>query len=117
MANNVREPKDYTNGTIDNIVQYFNMEYCDVFDLNEKQYKRSDFYCGITGDIDANLARHNVKGYTACVLCDSFETASNVERKLGELGFEIGDTDRLGNGGNEKSRIVYMIEQTEGFIR
>lgn len=105
-----------TDSSIDAIVQYFRFEYLHTVDLDNDPDKM-DFYCGITNNIADNLKRHNVDGYTACVLCKSFEIASEVEKKLGEMGFDIGNPPHEGNGGKDDSCIVYMIEKLLDFER
>lgn len=114
MENVITEPKDFTKSSIEEILAYFNFEYLNAVDLDDDPNKQQ-YYCGITGNIEDNLSRHHVDGYMACALLDSFETASEVERCLGEEGFNIGATNRTGNGGNEDSKIVYMIEITDSF--
>ena len=114
LNNIIVQPTDFTAKSVEEIVAYFNFEYLNAVDLDNDPDK-NQFYCGITGDIGSNLRRHNVNGYTACVLCDSFKTASDVEKRLGELGFNIGTSNKAGNGGNENSKIVYMIEITSSF--
>lgn len=114
LENVITEPTDFTNKNVDAIVEFFKFEYLNAVDFDDDPNK-GQFYCGITGDITANLQRHNVNGYTACALCDSFETAGEVECRLGELGFDIGHSNYIGNGGDENSKIVYMIKKTESF--
>lgn len=114
LENTITGPTDFTNGSVEDIIKFFNFQYLSAVDLDDDPSK-DQFYCGITGDISANLQRHNVKGYTACALCDSFETASEVECRLGEMGFDIGHPNYEGNGGDENSKIVYMIKKTESF--
>ena len=114
MENVITEPKDFTKSSIEEILAYFKFEYLNAVDLDDDPDKQQ-YYCGITGNIGRNLSRHNVDGYMACALCDSYETASKVESLLGEQGFDIGDSQIIGNGGNENSKIVYMIEKTNDF--
>ena len=77
--------------------------------LNSISYKKL-FYCGITGNIDENLSRHNVKGYTACCLCESYQIAAQVEEKLGEMGFDNREIlkTKWAMEAIKNSKIVYM---------
>lgn len=113
-SNVMTEPIDFTNRQIDDIIKIFDIQYLSTVDVNSN---KQQFYCGITGDILQNLERHHVNGYTVCILCSSYEIASEVEQRLGTMGFDIGNPPRIGNGGNENSRIVYMIKKTEDFTR
>ena len=98
-----------------------------VFKLTEKQvldrfenafadskfsiYK-SDYYCGITDDLDRRAKEHNVDGYCLTMNLITFEAARDIEQKLSSLGFDCGS--QLGNG-NEKSVYVYMCYKKAGF--
>ena len=113
MANTMIQPLDMSGKCEREIV----MMFVSVFLMNYKYGQMSgDFYCGITGDISANLSRHGVSGYTMCIECGSFAVAAKVEEHLYHLGFDIGDpNNKAGNGGNQNSTIVYMIEKVQGF--
>lgn len=115
--NSITNPTVLTGESIEHIVKYFDTVFLMNF-LRNTQLKKSDFYCGITNDIPANLSRHGIEGYTACVQCSSFEVSSQVEAELGELGFDIGNPKNpAGNGGVEDSTIVYMAYKESGFKR
>ena len=45
--------------------------------------------------------------------CENVDVAAEVEKRLGELGFDNGDTKTLGNGGVENSTIVYLLKKGE----
>lgn len=113
--NTKKNPTDLRGESVDEIVKYFDA----IFSL--KLYKntflkRSDFYCGITNNVELNLGRHKIDGYTACVNCASKEIAGKVEAKLGEMGYDIGEPlNPEGNGGAEDSTIVYMAYKEKGF--
>ena len=113
MANTMTNPLDYRGQNEREIVSAL----ISAFIMNYKYGQMSsNFYCGITGDIPNNLSRHNVSGYTICIDCGSFEIASKIEEHLYHLGFDIGDpNNKAGNGGNENSTIVYMVEKDQGF--
>jgi len=115
MDNVITEPKDFTKSSIEEILGYFHFEYLNAVDLDDDPNKQQ-FYCGITGNIEENLSRHNIKGYTACGLCASFDIAAEVEKQLYKMGFYIGTPkNKRGNGGNDNSRIVYMAKMEKGF--
>ncbi len=112
--NDMTTPVDGTNMSVNAILQYFDSVYRTTTIMSPKS--RNDFYCGITNDIQANLSCHKIAGYTTCVKCASFEISSEVEAKLGEIGFDIGtlnNPDR--NGGADDSTIVYMAYKEAEF--
>ena len=112
--NTITTPSDFKGQSVDAIAGYFDTMY-KMSNLNY-DYTRSDFYCGITNNIDSNLSRHNIEGYTACVECSSFEISSQVEERLGNMGFDIGNPNNpAGNGGADDSTIVYMAYKEAGF--
>lgn len=108
------QPLDFTNSSIEKIVNYFDMIYLFEYMINKSE--RKDFYCGITNNIMDNLKRHTIIGYTACVNCSSFDVSSKVEERLGQLGFDIGNPNNpSGNGGVDDSTIVYMVKKEGTF--
>lgn len=89
-------------------IQYFNQKY------EEKKYlleKKSNFYCGITNDLETRKQQHNVDEYIACVKCDSFKTSKEIEALLHQEEYDTGK--QLGNG-NEESIYVYMYRKISG---
>lgn len=74
--------------------------------------EKSDYYCGITDDLDRRAKEHNVDGYCLTMNLITFEAARDIEQKLSSLGFDCGS--QLGNG-NEKSVYVYMCYKSPGF--
>lgn len=114
--NSMTEPVDATQMTIEVILQYFDGVYRTATIMEPKS--RKDFYCGITNDIAGNLARHHIDGYTLCVRCASFAISSEVEARLGTIGFDIGNANNpAGNGGVDDSTIVYMAYKEPEFQR
>ncbi len=113
MANTMTKPIDMTGLNEKEIT----MQIIGAFIINYKYGQMSsDYYCGITGDIQANLSRHGEAGYTICVECGDFDVAAKVEEHLYHLGFDIGDpNNKAGNGGNQNSTIVYMLEKDKNF--
>ncbi len=73
------------------------------------------FYAGICKDVKGNMYRHGNDSYVALVDCGSREKAGEVESKLGELGFDVGE--RPNNGGDEETTIVYVIKKNRNFKR
>lgn len=112
-------PLDGTNLCVDSIVNIFVTNYNnDNFVCHSGHAKCSDYYCGITNDIKSNLSRHGIKGYVFCINCNSFEVSSQVEKKLGEKGFDIGNpNNKAGNGGADDSTVVYMAYKDSDFIQ
>jgi len=114
--NTITTPIDFKDQSIDAIVSYFDTIYR-MSNLNY-DYTRANFYCGITNNIEYNLSRHGIEGYTACVECSSFEISSQVEERLGNMGFDIGGPNNpAGNGGADDSTIVYMAFMDADFKR
>jgi hypothetical protein len=74
----------------------------------------AEIYGGITGNIAANLSRHNITEYITCVLVDSFDIAARIEQRLhNELGCYIGKNGQGGKGGNEDSKYVYIVQRNQ----
>lgn len=113
--NKTTEPVDMTFFSVDVIANHF----YNLFNINllqEPDLRRDDFYCGITNNIPNNLSRHSIKGYFFCAYCASKDIAGQVEAKLGEMGFDIGEAlNPAGNGGADDSTIVYMAYKEPGF--
>lgn len=98
--------------SVEEIVEFFKI----IFLKNGE--KAHDYYCGITNNIENNLQRHHIEEYDACVDCGTYEKSSQVEKELGEFGFDIGSPNNpAGNGGAEDSTIVYMVRKIEQFKR
>lgn len=115
QAEKTIKPTDKTETPIDEIVEYFEMMHKSQYNYGDS---RQDYYCGITNNIKSNLLRHNIDGYDACVECGTYEKASQVEKELGEYGFDIGSPNNpAGNGGAEDSTIVYMVRKRGQFVR
>lgn len=79
-------------------------------------YKDS-FYCGITNDIDIRMQQHrdndfNIVGNkVGAWLCRNAECATEVERRMGEFGYDIGRGNKAGNGANDDSCYVYILKK------
>ena len=108
--------KDATSYSIDLIVELVNNQYLSYFNFNEYKTK-NDYYCGITNNLDKRMDEHRrndfeiVEDRVFAWNCENADVAAEVEKRLGELGFDIGDTKTLGNGGVENSTIVYLLEK------
>ena len=89
--------------------------------VNTVLYKIGDykdsFYCGITNDIDIRMQQHrdndfNIVGnQVGAWLCCDVESATEVERLMGEFGYDIGRGNKAGNGANDDSCYVYILKK------
>ena len=108
--------KDATSFSIDQIVDLVNNQYLLYFNFNEDKTK-DDYYCGITNNLDKRMEEHRrndfeiVEDKVFAWNCENVDVAAEVEKRLGELGFDIGDTKTLGNGCVESSTIVYLLKK------
>jgi predicted GIY-YIG superfamily endonuclease len=108
--------KDATSYSIDQIVELVINKYLSYFNFNEGKTK-DDYYCGITNNLDKRMDEHRrndfeiVEDKVFAWNCKNVDVAAEVEKRLGKLGFDIGDTKTLGNGGVENSTIVYLLEK------
>lgn len=111
------------------IYSYNNAKYMLVDDIcdsirhyvNTVLYKIGDnknaFYCGITNDIDIRMQQHrdndfNIVGnQVGAWLCCDVECATEVERRMGEFGYDIGKGGKAGNGANDDSCYVYILKK------
>lgn len=76
----------------------------------------SEFYAGITNNVESNLNRHCIDAYLGCVRVDSYERASNIECMLNtELGVYIGKDQEssAGRGGKDDLTIVYLAKRNQ----
>lgn len=113
--NTKKDPTDLSNESVDEIVTFIDT-FFSLKLFKNTSLRRSDFYCGITNNVESNLSRHKIDGYTACVKCVSKDIAGQVEAKLGKMGYDIGEPlNPEGNGGAEDSNIVYMAYKEPGF--
>ena len=108
--------KEATSFSIDLIVELVNNQYLSYFNINKDKTK-DDYYCGITNNLDKRMEEHRCEDFEIVEdrvfawNCENADVAAEVEKRLGELGFDIGDTKTLGNGGVENSTIVYLLEK------
>lgn len=70
--------------------------------------KYSNYYCGITNDLDRRKGEHKAPRYLYTCTCPSFEIARKLEQMLHNAGFDTGE--QVGNG-NEDSVNVYMYRK------
>ena len=95
----------------DSIRNYVNTVLYDIGD------NKNAFYCGITNDIDIRMQQHrdndfNIVGnQVGAWLCRYAECAKEVERLMGEFGYDIGKGEKAGNGANDDSRYVYILKK------
>lgn len=83
-----------------------------IFSESKLSNSKSDFYCGITDDLDRRAKEHNIKKYCFTLKLQTFEDAKEIEKQLSSIGFDCGN--QLGNG-NEKSVYVYMCYKDSEF--
>ena len=108
--------KDATSYSIDLIVKLVNEQYLSYFNINKGETKH-DYYCGITNNLDKRMEEHRCEDFEIVEdrvfawNCENVDVAAEVEKRLGDLGFDIGDTKTLGNGGVENSTIVYLLKK------
>lgn len=76
------------------------------------------YYCGITNDVDSRIATHKCEDHNGkdiktlvAIECDSQEIAAEVEDRMGNLGFDIGNPPHKGNGAASDSRFVYLYKK------
>lgn len=78
---------------------------------------KKSFYCGITNDVDIRMEQHRTSNFSiadervCAYVCANVEVAKQVERLLGEAGYDIGGQNAAGNGAAESSCIVYFLKK------
>ena len=78
---------------------------------------KKSFYCGITNDVDIHMEQHRTSNFSiadervCAYVCANVEVAKQVERLLGEAGYDIGGQNAAGNGAAESSCIVYFLKK------
>ena len=70
--------------------------------------KYSNYYCGITNDLDRRQGEHKAPAYLYTCTCPSFKVACELEKMLHDAGFDTGE--QVGHG-NEDSVYVYMYRK------
>lgn len=87
-----------------------------LIDFKSGDLKKS-FYCGITNDVDIRMEQHRTSNFSiaddrvCAYVCANVEVAKQVERLLGEAGYDIGGQNAAGNGAAETSCIVYFLKK------
>ena len=87
-----------------------------LIDFKSGDLKKS-FYCGITNDVDIRMEQHRTSNFSiadervCAYVCANVEVAKQVERLLGEAGYDIGGQNAAGNGATESSCIVYFLKK------
>ena len=91
---------------------------CLTYTLHKEGEAFDNYYVGIAGDMNQNYSRHKEKEfrgldfeYVSIYKCESAEIAAKVEISMKKIGFDIGNTDNEGCGGNENSIYVYMFKK------
>ena len=77
---------------------------------------KKDYYCGITNNLETRATWHKIpeKKYTYTYKCDSFDTSSQVEKALEEVGFYVG---KEAGHGQDDSIYVYMYRIIPGVTK
>lgn len=92
--------------TIDEVVKTF----VDVFNDNKKDGdEKSNFYCGITNDLERRKREHKLDDFLYTVKCKNFEAASALEKELEEVGFDCGS--QIANGRSDTIYGYIYIER------
>ena len=87
-----------------------------LIDFKSGDLKKS-FYCGITNDVDIRMEQHRTSNFSiadervCAYVCANVEVAKQVEKLLGESGYDIGGQNAAGNGAAETSCIVYFLKK------
>lgn len=109
----VPTPSDCSDFPVDAIVSMIaQLVNCKRDDGNSRN---DAFYAGICKDVKDNMYRHGNDGYVALVDCGTREKAGEVEIKLDDLGFDVGE--KANNGGDDETTIVYVIKKDRNFKR
>lgn len=100
---------DYTKFTAKGIADRFWQRYVrSCYSKSDQNLNRSDFYCGITNDLERRAGEHNVENFLICAKCSSFEVSSAAEKLISEKGFDCGE--QSGNG-TDDSVYIYMYQK------
>lgn len=110
----MEEALDFSNNSILEIIDYFNSLHT-LTSFLVSDGDKDNYYCGITSENEKTntLKRHKIESFLAIVNTGSQTVAAEVEEELGKEGFDIGEVDHGGNGGNEDSILVYMFKKTK----
>lgn len=87
-----------------------------LIDFKSGDLKKS-FYCGITNDVDIRMEQHRTSNFSiadervCAYVCANVEVAKQVEKLLGEAGYDIGGQNAAGNGAAETSCIVSFLKK------
>lgn len=94
--------------TPEQAITWFNM----LYEQNRVSVDTSKktFYCGITNDIQRRENEHNAE-FLQYVKCENKDEATELERLLGEEGFDIGRN--YGNGASDDSIYTYIYMKTD----
>lgn len=56
---------------------------------------------------DFNIVRNQVGAWICC----DIECATDIEKRMGKFGYDIGRRNKAGNGANDDSRYVYILKK------
>lgn len=71
------------------------------------------YYVGITNDIARRQSEHNVE-FITYLHANTVQAASNLKKKLGELGFDNGGSH--GNGAADDTKYIYIYRKSPATI-
>lgn len=111
---NCNTPKNYNNKSNAEIIAFFNALITLNHELDESF--ESEFYGGITNNVESNLSRHCIDAYLGCIRVDSYKRASIIEGMLNkELSADISKRKRSSarRGGKDDLTIVYLAKRNQ----
>lgn len=108
----IRNGKDMDAKTIARMMRIWYLSKMKIGD------RKSRFYCGITNDPQTRMSTHEREDHEGREIekvvvyeCDSVNIAIEVETKMSQQGFDIGDPCHDGNGAVEDSKYVYLYRK------
>lgn len=104
---------DFVNDSVELIVSSLSNFYYSNYRHGDS---KNCFYCGITNDVNRRLQEHEEEyGESISVYisgdCGTYEKSSAVERQMKDLGFDIGNPNQIGQGGDENSIYIYLFRK------
>lgn len=79
-----------------------------AFDFADIDFVASDFYCGITNEIERRESEHNAK-FLIYLNVTNVEVAKKIERVMNQKGFTTG---KVANGASDDTTFVYLYAIT-----
>ena len=101
--------------TADQIADLLYVWFLGMFSGNDT---RNDFYCGITNAPETRIRDHVSNDYNGKEInniivyeCDSVDISFEVEKLMGNKGFDIGNPPHEGNGAAIDSCYIYLFKK------